>query len=198
MAGVFSLEDACALVAARGGLMGALPEGGAMVSVQASEEEIAPSLRGGVALAAVNGPSSVVVSGDEDAVLALADQWRERGRKTKRLRSRTRSIPTHGRDARRVQGGRGKRLLRRTPDPNRVQPHWHTPVVDRAEHWVAGTPPVRFADGACWLADNGVRTSWRSALRVSSAPWSKTAPTPLLRSPRCVVSAQKPTRCSAA
>ncbi|OPF67981.1 polyketide synthase, partial [Streptomyces antioxidans] len=89
VAGVFTLEDACALVAARGRLMQALPEGGAMVAVQAPEEEIAASLAGReaeVSIAAVNGPTSVVIAGDEAAVLDIAGQWERDGRKTRRLR----------------------------------------------------------------------------------------------------------------
>nr|WSZ17403.1 SDR family NAD(P)-dependent oxidoreductase [Streptomyces canus] len=88
VAGVFSLADGARLVAARGRLMQALPEGGAMVAVQVAEEDVLPLLPadGSAGIAAVNGPESVVVSGDEEAVLAVADALAARGRKTKRLR----------------------------------------------------------------------------------------------------------------
>ncbi|MET8541620.1 type I polyketide synthase [Kitasatospora sp. NPDC004799] len=81
VAGVLSLDDAVALVAARGRLMQALPEGGAMVAVKAAEAEVLPLLTDGVSIAAVNGPTSVVISGDESEVLAIAGQFE----KTKRL-----------------------------------------------------------------------------------------------------------------
>ncbi|WP_420852710.1 SDR family NAD(P)-dependent oxidoreductase [Saccharomonospora piscinae] len=83
VAGVFSLVDACRLVAARGRLMQALPTGGVMVSLQATEAEVAPLVSAGVSLAAVNGPSSVVLSGDGDAVAAVLAEFE--GRKQKRL-----------------------------------------------------------------------------------------------------------------
>ncbi|GAA0252038.1 hypothetical protein GCM10010492_60640 [Saccharothrix mutabilis subsp. mutabilis] len=85
VAGVFSLEDACTLVAARARLIGDLPTGGAMVAVAAPPSEVEPLLSPAVGIAAVNGPAAVVVSGDEDAVLAVAAELRARGRKTKRL-----------------------------------------------------------------------------------------------------------------
>ncbi|MFH9001517.1 type I polyketide synthase, partial [Streptomyces rimosus] len=86
VAGVFSLEDACKVVAARARLMNALPSGGAMVAVQATEEEVTALLTAGVSIAAVNGPRSVVLSGDEGAVLDIADKLTADGRKTRRLR----------------------------------------------------------------------------------------------------------------
>ncbi|WP_449289913.1 SDR family NAD(P)-dependent oxidoreductase [Nocardia aobensis] len=86
IAGVLSLEDACVLVAARGRLMQALPAGGAMVAVGASEADVLPLLSAGVSIAAVNGPASVVLSGAEAAVTAVLEASAERGWRTKRLR----------------------------------------------------------------------------------------------------------------
>ncbi|MFG3549043.1 type I polyketide synthase [Streptomyces sp. NPDC047725] len=86
-AGVFSLRDAAALVAARGRLMHRAPGEGAMLAVQATEEEVRASLPGdAVDVAAVNAPDSVVVSGAADAVERIAGLWAERGRVIRRLR----------------------------------------------------------------------------------------------------------------
>ncbi|APY84625.1 hypothetical protein A7J05_01570 [Streptomyces alfalfae] len=86
VAGVWSLADAVKVVSARGALMQALPTGGAMVAVQATEAEIAPDLSETVGVAAVNGPASVVISGVTADVDAVAEKWREAGRKVSRLK----------------------------------------------------------------------------------------------------------------
>ncbi|MGW0657433.1 acyltransferase domain-containing protein, partial [Streptomyces umbrinus] len=86
VAGVLSLGDAVQLVVARGRLMEALPAGGVMVALEASEAEVVPHLTPGVSIAAVNGPSSLVLSGHESEVLAVAEDFAGRGRRTRRLR----------------------------------------------------------------------------------------------------------------
>jgi pimaricinolide synthase PimS1 len=87
VAGVWTLADACALVAARGRLMQSMTAG-AMAAIEASEEEVVLSIAGHrdrVAVAAVNGTASVVVSGDEEAVAEVAARWQAGGRRAKRL-----------------------------------------------------------------------------------------------------------------
>ncbi|MGB3440609.1 MAG: SDR family NAD(P)-dependent oxidoreductase [Actinophytocola sp.] len=85
VAGVWSLEDACTVVAARGRLMRELPRGGAMIAIQATEAEIIPHLTDTVDIAAINGPDSLVISGDEGAAQAIAAVFTTQGRKTKQL-----------------------------------------------------------------------------------------------------------------
>ncbi|MFI9240332.1 type I polyketide synthase [Streptomyces sp. NPDC053079] len=90
VAGVLSEPGAVELVAARGRLMRQLPGRGAMVALAASEDEVARELADlthRVAIAAVNGPQSVVVSGEEEAVLTVASRFAGRGRRATRLRA---------------------------------------------------------------------------------------------------------------
>ncbi|WP_374118851.1 SDR family NAD(P)-dependent oxidoreductase [Allokutzneria sp. A3M-2-11 16] len=86
VAGALSLPDACKLVAARAELMQALPEGGAMISVRATEAEVASLLTDEIGIAAINSPGSVVLSGAEGPVLRAAEELDTRGHKSKRLR----------------------------------------------------------------------------------------------------------------
>ncbi|MEI6775323.1 MAG: SDR family NAD(P)-dependent oxidoreductase, partial [Chloroflexales bacterium] len=88
LAGVFSLEDGLKLVAARGRLMGELPPDGAMVAIAADEARvhaaIAPYAED-VSIAAVNGPTSVVISGRTAAVREIAAQCAAKGLRTQSL-----------------------------------------------------------------------------------------------------------------
>ncbi len=88
VAGVMSMGEGARLVCARGRLMQGLPVGGAMVSVEASEGQVAAAVAAyasTVSIAAINGPSSVVISGDESPVEAIASYFASRGIRTQRL-----------------------------------------------------------------------------------------------------------------
>ncbi|WP_344609532.1 type I polyketide synthase, partial [Streptomyces glaucus] len=162
-AGVLGLADACALVAARARLMAELPEGGAMAAVEAAEDEVAPLLDGRVSVAAVNGPASVVVSGDEDAVEAVAATLAARGRRVRRLRV---SHAFHSPRMDAMLEEFAEAAARVTVAPARL------PLVSTRtgrlasdaelaspEHWVRHVrDTVRFADAVATLAGHGVRT----------------------------------------
>lgn len=84
LSGVFSLEDALALVALRGRLAEKMPKG-AMLSVPLSESEIRPLLDDGLHLAAINGPSFCVVSGPLVAIENMQTRLAEKGVEYSRL-----------------------------------------------------------------------------------------------------------------
>ncbi|MFJ3025603.1 type I polyketide synthase [Streptomyces tendae] len=87
VAGVLSLADAGRMVVARGRLMQALPDGGAMVAVNAAPDVVAPLVAAadGVSVAAVNSPDSVVLSGAREPVAEVVAQLAADGYRTRRL-----------------------------------------------------------------------------------------------------------------
>ncbi|EMD28756.1 type I polyketide synthase [Amycolatopsis azurea DSM 43854] len=155
VAGVWSLDDAARLVAARGRLMQTQPTGGVMVALQATEAEL--DLPDGVSIAAINGPSSVVLSGEEAAVTAVVDAFP--GRRTKRL-----SVSHAFHSA--MMDGMLDDFREVAASVTYAEPR--IPIVSGLtgdiaeigypEYWVRQVrEPVRFADGVKTLHARGVR-----------------------------------------
>ncbi len=88
ISGVLSLPDAAKLITARGRLMGELPKGGAMVAIEATEKEAQDHLKGKekeLSIAAINSPTSIVISGTSEAIDEAQAHFEAQGKKTKRL-----------------------------------------------------------------------------------------------------------------
>ncbi|MDC3985913.1 type I polyketide synthase [Polyangium jinanense] len=167
VAGVLSLPDACALVGARARLMQGLPGGGAMVTVQASEQEVRALLAArraaGAEIAAINGPTSTVVSGDAAAVGEVAARFEAQGRKTTRLRV-SHAFHSHHMDGmleafRRVAEGLTYRPAQ-IPIASNVTGRMATDAeLSSPGYWVDHVrQAVRFADGIRALHGEGVHT----------------------------------------
>ncbi|MBN9373331.1 MULTISPECIES: type I polyketide synthase [unclassified Hydrogenophaga] len=89
VAGVFGLDDALQLIAARGRLMGALPRDGGMLAVMAEPARVAALIGAWpreLSIAAVNGPQNVVVSGLLRAIEAVEAQCQAQGLRCSRLK----------------------------------------------------------------------------------------------------------------
>jgi amino acid adenylation domain-containing protein len=84
LAGVFSLEDALAVIAARGRLMQALPTG-TMLAVRLPEADVQALLPPAISIAAVNSAALCVVSGPTEAIAALEQTLDARGTTHRRL-----------------------------------------------------------------------------------------------------------------
>jgi acyl transferase domain-containing protein/thioesterase domain-containing protein len=158
VSGVLRLKDAVKLAAVRGQLIEDAPAG-AMVAIEAEEGEVRPMLTAGVSIAAVNGPRSVVVSGDTGDVLALAGQWRERGRRTRRLEVGKAGHSHLMDDVLDELAEVAEELDYQPPHLAVVSTVTGTLVVEEMgtpQYWVDNCrQPVRFLDGMRTLAERG-------------------------------------------
>ncbi|SER42705.1 type I polyketide synthase [Actinokineospora terrae] len=150
VAGVLSLDDACAMVAARARLMQALPLDGAMLAVEISEADLAiafpDGLPAGVDLAAVNSDRSIVLSGDRGIVEQLNRSFGEQSRRTKSLRV-SHAFHSHHMDAMLAEFAQVAATVTYHEPVIRMVPTATGARVDAAEYWVRQVrETVRFGD----------------------------------------------------
>ncbi|MFD7845657.1 SDR family NAD(P)-dependent oxidoreductase [Nocardia sp. NPDC059764] len=163
IAGVLSVPDACTLVAARGRLMQSMPPGGAMLAVSATADNVAALLAeygDRLGIAAVNAPTAVVVSGDDDAVGEFEQMLAVAGTESKRLRT---SHAFHSRQMDPVLPAFAavcRDLTYHAPDIGIISNLTGEPAdparLRTPDYWVRQLrDPVRFMSGADYLGRRG-------------------------------------------
>lgn len=163
-AGVFSLEDALRLVAARGRLMQALPAGGGMVALLAPLATVENLLASGseLAVAACNGPANTVVSGPKSALDGLLQQAEAAGVPCQPLAvshafhspAMAPMLAGFERELRQIRFSPPRRAL-----VSNVTGELAGPEIAHPDYWCDHVlSPVRFAEGMATLASQGAQT----------------------------------------
>lgn len=164
IAGVFTLEDGLKLIAARGRLMQALPQNGAMVSVMADEGQVRKAIAPyptEVSIAAVNGPESTVISGERAAVQKVTAQLEAAGIKTRPLvvsHAFHSSLMEPMLEELRQVANTITYAAPQIPLVSNVTGKLETEAFTHADYWVRHVrEAVRFADGVTLLYELGVQ-----------------------------------------
>jgi myxalamid-type polyketide synthase MxaB len=166
VADVLTLEDALAIVAGRARLMQSLPAGGAMAAVFAAESavrDVLARLEGRLAVAAVNGPESTVISGDEAHLAAALEELQARG-----ISSRPLSV-SHAFHSPLMDPilapfeDLARQMTFKAPRIRLISNATGQPVapdeIIRPGYWRDHiAQPVRFASSIAWLYEQGFRT----------------------------------------
>ncbi|WP_131742701.1 type I polyketide synthase, partial [Actinomadura roseirufa] len=162
VAGALTLDDGAKVVALRSKALRGLAGGGAMASLGVSVPEVADLIGGGVVVAAVNGPSSLVLSGPPGRLTEIVDRAKADG-----LRARMIDVDyaSHGPQVDRIRDELTEVLAGIRPGRARV-PFYSTVTATRLDatlldtgYWVTNLRErVRFADTIRALLNDGYRT----------------------------------------